>query len=299
MNAHNQFTVGETEAGTRIDLLIATRVGRSRSQVQKLIARGLVRVDGKRVKSSYLVKSGDRIEAMFPPPPDPEPKPEPIPLEILYEDDELIVVNKPSGLVVHPAPGHEGGTLVNGLLYHCHSLSQVGDPRRPGIVHRLDKGTSGVLIAARTDEAHQNLVRQFQSRAVRKRYLALVHGRIEEDAGRIEMRVGRAPWNRQSMAVTQAGKDAVTEFEVRNRHDGLTLVELRPMTGRTHQLRVHLKEIGHPIAGDRKYGRKDRFERLMLHAWSLSLQHPRTGRPMQFEAPPPPEFDTFLDNSTG
>jgi 23S rRNA pseudouridine1911/1915/1917 synthase len=251
-----------------------------------------VRLFGKPLKPSFILEGGLKIEVeMEILDLDLTPKPQPIPLDIIYEDDCLIVVNKPSGLVVHPAPGHPSETLVNGLLNHC-PLSG-GAPTRPGIVHRLDKETSGVLVVAKSDRAYGNLVEQFKRGEVAKEYLALVHGLIEEDEGLIDAPIGRDPKNRKRMRVGE-GKEAVTEFRVLERFKDKTLLLVVPKTGRTHQIRVHLRYIGHPILGDQTYGlRKDRNKkrgRFMLHAYKISLWHPRTGKRITFKAPIPKGF---------
>lgn len=295
------FIVAEEANGERLDRFLAERTGLSRAEVQRLIKAGLVRVSGRAAKPSYILEPGEHVE-LEPPPASPRaPQPEALPLRILYEDEDLIVVDKPAGLVTHPGPGRLGGTLVNGLLYHC-QLAETGDPLRPGIVHRLDRETSGALVAAKTQAAYQSLVEQFKQGEVRKNYLALVHGIIEEDEGLIELPLRRARLRREEMAVDAAGKGATTEFLVLGRFPAAakTLVEARPKTGRTHQLRVHFRYIGHPIVGDRKYGHKgDQAPRMMLHAWRLSFWHPRTGRRLELTAPPPEEFRPWLEDTAG
>ncbi|MFQ6118030.1 MAG: RluA family pseudouridine synthase, partial [Candidatus Bipolaricaulia bacterium] len=234
--------------GERLDRWLAQRTGRSRAEVQRLIKAGRVRVSGRAAKPSLLLQPEDRVEMDLPPPGPSTPQPEPLPLTILYEDEEIIVVDKPAGLVTHPAPGHPRGTLVNGLLHRCR-LAETGNPSRPGIVHRLDRETSGALVAAKTEEAHRNLVEQFKRGEVGKRYLALVHGIIEEEEGRIELPLGRDPIRREEVRVRAEGKSAVTEFSVLERfaEQDKTLVKARPMTGRMHQIRVHFSHIGHPV----------------------------------------------------
>jgi len=294
------FIVPAEDEGERLDRWLAPRLGRSRAEVQRLIERGQVRVNGKRTKPSYSLRPADRVEIELPPPGPAVPQPEPLPLRILYEDEELIVVDKPAGLVTHPAPGHPRGTLVNGLLHRC-PLAETGDPLRPGIVHRLDRETSGVLVAVKTGEAYRSLVEQFKRGEVGKRYLALVHGLIEEDEGLIELPLGRDPLRREEIRVRAEGKPSVTEFAVLERFSAeeKTLVEVRPKTGRMHQIRVHLSSIGHPVVGDRRYGRRDGAGRMMLHAWELALWHPRTGRRLTFTAPPPEEFTPWLERGSG
>ncbi|MGQ9477110.1 MAG: RluA family pseudouridine synthase [Candidatus Bipolaricaulia bacterium] len=299
------FIVAEGERGKRLDRFLAERTGRSRAEIQRLIKAGLVRVADRTVKPSYLLEPDERVE-LEPPPARPLLlQPEAIALRIIYEDEDLIVVDKPSGLVTHPASGHLSGTLVNGLLYHCKGrLAETGDPLRPGIVHRLDRETSGAIVVAKTALAYQDLVEQFKRGEVGKSYLALVHGIIEEEEGLIELPLRRAHFQREEIRVDAAGKGATTEFFVLGRFPaagaGKTLVEARPRTGRTHQLRVHFRYIGHPVVGDRKYGRKgDLAPRMMLHAWRLSLWHPRTEERLEFTAPPPEEFRPWLAGSVG
>lgn len=295
------FIVPEEAGGARLDRFLAERTGLSRAEVQRLIKAGLVRVNGRSAKPSHPLEPGEHVEFEPPPARPLTPQPEPMALEILYEDEDLIVVDKPAGLVTHPGPGHLEGTLVNGLLYHC-QLAETGDPLRPGIVHRLDRETSGALVAAKSALAYRSLVEQFKRGEVRKSYLALVHGIIEEDEGLIELPLRRAPLRRKEIAVDAAGKGAITDFLVLGRFpaEARTLVEARPRTGRTHQLRVHFRYIGHPIVGDRKYGQKgDKAPRMMLHAWRLELWHPRTGRRLEFTAPPPEEFRPWLAGSAG
>ena len=288
------------DEGERLDRWLAGRLpGRSRTAIQRLIREGRVRVGGRRVKPSYPLAVGDEIEVELPIPQSELPQPEPLPLEVIHEDEDLIVVNKPAGMVTHPGAGRPRGTLVNALLHHCRGrLAETGDPARPGIVHRLDRETSGLLVAAKTELAYRSLVEQFKRGEVGKRYLALVWGLIEEDEGLIELPVARDPRQRERMRVTPGGKRAVTEFAVLRRfpEEGKTLVEARPRTGRMHQVRVHFSYIEHPVVGDPKYGRHDRSEqeRMMLHAWELELWHPRTGRRVRFVAPPPEEFTPWL-----
>jgi len=292
----------EDAVSKRLDRWLAAQLkGLSRTQVVKLVRQKLVWVNNKPVKPSYLLKSGDRIEVEveIPPPQKEQVEPEHIPLSLIYEDDDLVVVNKPSGLVVYPSPGHPHGTLINALLSRC-KLANIGAPKRPGVVHRLDKGTSGVIVLAKNDQAYRDLVQQFKRGEVEKRYIALVQGVIKEDEGLIEAPIGRDPIERKRMKVTAKGsKRAITEFKVLQRFQdtNTTLLEVYPRTGRTHQIRVHLRYIGHPIVGDTKYGPKrekasERREapRLMLHAQELKLWHPKTGKRMTFVAPLPEQF---------
>jgi len=291
-----RLTVSREDRGQRLDRWLAARLGLSRGRAQQLIREGRVRVGGKRAKPSTLLIPGASVE-VEPPLPEAPPKlePEELTIEVLFEDDEIVVVNKPSGMVVYPAAGHPQGTLIQGLL-KGRRLANVGAPRRPGVVHRLDKETSGAMVFAKSDAAYWDLVRQFKERRVQKEYLALVCGEFTEDEGVIEAAIGRDPHHRKLMTIRgYGGKPAVTEFEVLRRFEELTLLRVRPRTGRTHQIRVHLWAIGHPIAGDPRYGHRGEFKRLMLHAWKLGLTHPVRGEWLEFSAPPPPEFRPYLE----
>jgi 23S rRNA pseudouridine1911/1915/1917 synthase len=241
------------------------------------------------------VRAGDEIELTEPPLEKIENQPEPIPLEILFEDNDLIVINKPAGLVVHPGAGHRQHTLVNALLSHCTTLSGIGGKERPGIVHRLDKETSGCLVVAKNDKAHRNLSKQFAERTVEKIYLALVAGKLRKEAGLIEEKIGRHPVHRQRMSVTSPrGRPAKTEYRVIRSGDQMSLVECRLHSGRTHQIRVHLHHIGHPVLGDKVYAARSakNFPRQMLHAWRLGFRHPCSGEWKSFQAPLPDDFAT-------
>jgi 23S rRNA pseudouridine1911/1915/1917 synthase len=291
-----EFSIGAIKAGQRLDRWLAARLEHSRTQIQSWIKGDRVLVNGSPARASYLLEAGDRITVEIPDPVLETVEPEPMRLEILFEDESLIAVNKPSGLVVYPAAGHPRGTLINGLLAHC-ALATQGAPRRPGIVHRLDAGTSGVLVVAKTDRAYQHLVDQFKRGEVAKRYLALVYGKIPEDEGLIDAPLGRDPQDYEKMTVTRrAGRPALTEFQVLRRFKAQTLVEVFPKTGRTHQIRVHFAAIGYPLVGDEKYGRPPPAPgtRLMLHAWELKLWHPKTGQRLQITAPLPAEFSGLL-----
>jgi len=278
--------------------LAAAHPAISRSRWKQLIEAGHVFLNGVAVrKSNTALSSGTEISCTL-------PEPEPvglvatdIPLAILYEDADLIVLNKPAGLVVHPAPGHAADTLVNALLHHCSDLQGIGGELRPGIVHRLDKDTSGVLVVAKNEAAVANLVGQFSSHSVRKEYLALVWGALKKSSGTVELPVGRHPVHRQKMAVTEKGRAAVTHYETLAAGPLASLLRVRIETGRTHQIRVHLAHLGHPVVGDAIYGRARQglpvtlsIPRQMLHAQALHLAHPRDGRPLAFTAPPPPDF---------
>ncbi len=295
------FLVGESEAGSRIDHALAVVTGISRAQARRWIDEGRVTLNAKACRASRRVREGDSIEAA---PPDPVASPlapEAIPLSILYEDADLVVVDKPAGLVVHPAPGHPGGTLVNALLHHCGDLAGVGGVLRPGIVHRLDQGTSGVMVAAKRDEAHRDLAAQFHEHSVERVYLALVRGAPGRDEGRVNRPIGRHPRDRKRMSVrTSAGREAITVWRVLRRFpkSDRAWLQVRPETGRTHQIRVHLASVGLPIAGDAVYGRsrgRDRRPgRPALHAGVLGFTHPRTGERLRFEAPLPEDLATLL-----
>ncbi|MGD8367941.1 MAG: RluA family pseudouridine synthase [Desulfobacterales bacterium] len=309
------IVVARAESGVRLDALLAARLASlSRSRAAALIAEGAVRVDGEVRKPGYRVREKESISGRIPTPRPPVAyRPEPIPLDALYEDADLIAVNKPAGMVVHPAPGHFSGTLVNALLSHCPDLAGIGGELRPGIVHRLDKDTSGVLVAAKTAAAQEHLAAQFQKRSVHKTYLALAWGRFSEDAGRIDLPVGRHPTARKKMSTrSRRPRTAETRWRVKERFDGATLLEVTIHTGRTHQIRVHLAAIGRPVAGDPVYGGKKKksgtapsqrllagARRQMLHAWRLGIVHPSTGRQMTFEAPLPEDFAGILERLRG
>jgi len=295
----------------RLDRFLATRLPElSRSRIQALIGERHVQVDGASRKASHRLRGGEAVSVELPAPRPLELAPEPIPLDVAYEDEALLVVNKPAGMVVHPGPGHERGTLVHALLARCPSLSGIGGVRRPGIVHRLDKGTSGLLVVAKTDQAHLELARQLKARTVSRRYLALVHGRVPQEAGVIEAAIGRHPHDRLRMAVRPAGQGraALTQFRVLERFEGFTLLEARLRTGRTHQIRVHLAHLGFPVAGDPVYrrrsvrppegelaGRLAALGGLALHAAALGFDHPQSRERCEFEAPLPPPFAALLD----
>jgi 23S rRNA pseudouridine1911/1915/1917 synthase len=293
-----EHLVSERESGERIDKLIAALDEEwSRSQVQQWIKDGLVLVNGEHVKANYKCQADDEISISIPDPEFLDVEPEEMDLDIYYEDGDVIVVNKPKGMVVHPAPGHPSGTLVNGLMAHCKDLSGINGVLRPGIVHRIDKDTSGLLMVAKNDLAHERLVEQLVNKTVTRKYDALVHGVIPHDHGTIDAPIGRNPADRQSMAVTDKGKHAVTHFSVKERFDTFTYVECVLETGRTHQIRVHMKYIGHPLAGDPKYGPKNTVAAggQVLHAGVLGFAHPRTAEYLEFSAPLPPYFVELLN----
>ncbi|MBU3664472.1 MAG: RluA family pseudouridine synthase [Chthoniobacterales bacterium] len=266
----------------------------SRARWQRAIAAGLVKVNDAPARASCALRAGDRIEATIPPP---ETAParavaEEIPLDVIYEDDHLLCLNKPPGLVVHPAAGNWQGTLVNAVLHRCAAISPGADPLRPGIVHRLDKDTSGCILVAKTERAHAGLARQFAERTARKTYLAVVRGKPRAAQGVIKGAIARHPARRKQMAVSSrpGAREAETAWRLLASDGRLSLLECRPKTGRTHQIRVHLKHLGHPIAGDRLYGGGADFPRQLLHAWKLEIHHPVTGKDMTFLAPVPPDF---------
>jgi 23S rRNA pseudouridine1911/1915/1917 synthase len=278
----------------------------SRGAIQRLIEEGHIRVNGRTVKPTHTPRAGERVDIHWPEARPAEAQPEPMPLDILFEDEALLVLNKPAGLVVHPAAGHREHTLVNALLHHCAGqLSGVGGVARPGIVHRLDKDTSGCLVVAKTDETHLALSSQFATRKVQKVYQAMVCGEMQREQGEIRAAIARHPTHRKQMAVSEdAGREARTSYRVLERLRGATLVEVLLHTGRTHQIRVHCQFLGYPLLGDTTYGQRQnrRFEellgfaapRLMLHAYRLAFIHPRTAKRMSFEAPRPADFDDLL-----
>ena len=286
--------------GERLDLVLGQQLpGLSRSAAQKLMDNGLVTCGGRAVKKNTRVSAGDLISVSLPEPEPAEARPENIPLDVVWEDGDIIVVNKPRGMVVHPAPGHTDGTLVNALLYHCGAeLSGIGGVIRPGIVHRIDKDTSGLLVAAKNDAAHASLSAQLADRSLSRVYRAVVCGRLRDDEGTVDAPIGRHPTDRKRMTVTEKnGRPAVTRYRVLARYSGYTYVECRLETGRTHQIRVHMAHIGHPLLGDTVYGRKKPEKGLdgqCLHAAELKLIHPSTGQPMSFSAPLPDWFSDAL-----
>ena len=289
----SEFLVGKADAGTRLDhFLAAHATDLSRSRLQALVRAGSVTVDGAIVSPGKKLRAGERIILDVPLPVAATNAPEDIALEILHEDDDLIVINKPAGIVVHPSAGHASGTLVNALLHHCGALSVIGGVERPGIVHRLDKETSGCIVAAKNDATHQELARQFASRDVTKIYLALTSGRLPKKRGTVNVPIGRHPVHRQKMAVVPEGKGraSMTGWRVLGEPPAGSLVECTLHTGRTHQIRVHMKHLGHPLLGDPVYGKRAGFPRQMLHAWKLGFSHPRTGKRLDFVAPIPPDF---------
>lgn len=277
----------------RLDVRLSRETGMTRSRVETLIREGRAQVNGAvEKKPGRKVSETDAVSCDVPPPVAVEAQPEDIPLEILYEDDDLAVVVKPCGMVVHPAAGNEDGTLVNALLFHLKNLSGIGGALRPGIVHRLDKDTSGLLLVAKNDAAHAALSDALKARTIHKTYRAVARGAFKEPTGVVEAPIGRSPKDRKKMAIVPDGRYARTEYRVLEPLRGATLVDVNLITGRTHQIRVHFASIGHPLLGDQLYGGKNQpsVGRLMLHARRIEFTHPTTGQPMVFEAPEPPEF---------
>ncbi len=296
----DQLLITAEESGDRIDALLARNIeGLSRSQAQRLLESGLVRMDGAAVRKNYRCIAGDRFDVTLPAAEDLPLLAQDLPLDVVFEDSDVIVVNKPRGIVVHPAPGHPDGTLVNALLFHCgDTLSGIGGERRPGIVHRIDKDTSGLLIAAKNDFAHQALSAQLADRSLSRIYEAVVRGGFREDRGTIDRPIGRHPTDRKRMAVTEKNaRPAVTHWEVLARYQGYTHVRCRLETGRTHQIRVHMASISHPLLGDFTYGApspEKGLEGQCLHARELKFIHPRSGQSVRLVTPLPPYFTEVL-----
>jgi 23S rRNA pseudouridine1911/1915/1917 synthase len=308
------LSVSAEDAGQRLDAFLAGHVeGWSRSRLQRLIDDGDVLVNGGAAKSSYKLRLDDEIEADLSTLPPKSFTPEDIPIDVVFEDDDLLVVNKPAGIVVHPAAGAASGTLANALAFHFQKLSSAGGETRPGIVHRLDKGTSGLMVVAKTETAHENLADQFRAREVFKSYLALVHGQLEKDEGQIDQPIARDPRHRTRMAVVRTGRSALTLFRARQRFERFTLLEVELKTGRTHQIRVHLAWLKHQVVGDETYGsgrdktitdpkvrgQVARLGRQFLHAEKLGFRHPRTGDRVDFRAELPAELRELIDLVAG
>jgi 23S rRNA pseudouridine1911/1915/1917 synthase len=304
------FAAGVEDAGARLDAFLAARVeGVSRSALKRAIDDGDVLVEGRAAKPSHKLRAGERVELELPAPPPSEITPEEIPLDVLHEDEDVVVVNKPAGLVVHPAAGVHSGTLANALAFRFERLSGGAGSHRPGIVHRLDRDTSGVIVVARTARAHESLSDQFRARTVFKSYVALVHGVTREEKGKVEEPLARDPRNRTRMAVVRGGRAALSLWRVRRRYERFTLLDVQIKTGRTHQIRVHLAWIKHPVVGDESYGagrdktiaspafraRVAALGRQFLHAERLGFHHPSTGEWLSFTAPLPPELSDFLE----
>jgi 23S rRNA pseudouridine1911/1915/1917 synthase len=294
-----EHIIHEDQKNDRIDKAISSiNEEWSRSQVQQWIKDGHVLVNGLKVKTNYKCSVNDLVEIIVPEPEELDVEAEEMDLDIYFEDSDVLVVNKPKGMVVHPAPGHATGTLVNGLMAHCKDLSGINGILRPGIVHRIDKDTSGLLMVAKSDLAHESLVNQLVAKTVTRKYKAVVHGHIPHDYGTIDAPLGRDTRDRQSMAVVDNGKHAVTHFHVIERFKDFTYVECQLETGRTHQIRVHMKYIGFPLVGDPKYGPRKTLDinGQALHAGLLGFNHPRTNEYLEFEAPLPAEFEELLEN---
>jgi 23S rRNA pseudouridine1911/1915/1917 synthase len=310
--------VEEPDSGRRLDVVVGSRIpDLSRSYAAGLITKAKILVDGQARKPGYRVKPGDTIRAEIPTPQPIESTAEPIPLQILYEDADIVVINKQPGLVVHPAPGHTSGTLVNAVLYHCPQLGAIGGEIRPGIVHRLDKDTSGTMVVAKNAQALEALAQQFKTRTVRKKYLALVYGVLKTDEGTIKLPIGRHPVHRKQMSTaTRKGRQSETSWRIHKRFQFFTLLELTLKTGRTHQIRVHCAAMNHPVVGDPIYRHRkllknydklfktlpspladllQKIPRQMLHAWQLGFVHPQTGRDMSFESPIPADMQALIE----
>jgi len=310
-NPSLHLSVSADNEGERLDAFLASHVeGWSRARLQRLIEDADVLVNGHAVKSSYKLHLNDEIEVELTPPPSTSFAPENIPLDVIHEDDELIVVNKPAGIVVHPAAGVMSGTLANALAFHFQQLSNSGGAVRPGIVHRLDKGTSGLMVVAKTESAHEDLADQFRDREIFKSYVALVHGQVEKRTGQIDQPIARDRGNRTRMAVVRGGRPSLSIYRVRKRFERFTLLNVELKTGRTHQIRVHLAWLKHPVVGDDAYGSgRDKtipdhklrsaiatLGRQFLHAEQLGFRHPQTNEEMRFTAPLPPELQAVLDD---
>lgn len=294
------FVITEEMEDERVDKCLNSLIDSlSRSYIQKLLAEGGITVNGRPIKASYRVKWDDHIKVILPPAITPDIIPEDIPLDILYEDDDVIVVNKPKGMVVHPAPGHYRGTLVNALLFHCKgNLSGINGVLRPGIVHRIDRDTTGSVIACKNDKAHSFIAEQLKDHSITRRYHAIVHGNLKSEEGTVHTLIGRHPQDRKKMAVLNSGgKDAITHYKVLARFDKFSYIECRLETGRTHQIRVHMAHLGHPLLGDTVYGPKTcpyNLEGQTLHAKILGFQHPATGEYIETDAPLPDYFRRLL-----
>ncbi len=293
----SQHNIIVQDAEARLDQFLARQdIGLTRSRLRQLIDSGDVLVNGAAVKAAHRVRPGDRVLVSVPPPRPAVAVPQDIPLTVVYQDADLVVIDKPAGLAAHPGPGHPDQTLVNGLLALCPDIQGIGGEIRPGIVHRLDKDTSGLMIAAKTEHAHHNLSRQIKDRAVGKGYLALVEGAPAQDSGVIDVPIGRDPRRRTRMAVTADGRQSRTGYRILERAGRYSLLELRLHTGRTHQARVHLAWLGHPLLGDAVYGKRSRLlPRHFLHAHRLAFAHPATGQALEFSSPLPPDLEEALD----
>lgn len=299
-----ELKIEEQQAGIRIDKYLSDELeGISRSYIQKLMENGNITVNQKSVKSNYKLRNKDFVQVLLPDPEELNIEPENIPLSILYEDEHLLVVDKPKGMVVHPAAGHMTGTLVHALLYHCKDqLSGINGVQRPGIVHRIDQNTTGALVVCKTDNAHKHLAEQLKVHSITRKYRAIVHGNVKEDTGTVHATIGRDPKDRKKMAAHVQGKDAITHYKVLERFGNYTYMEFSLETGRTHQIRVHMKSIGHPILGDDIYGPAKcpfTLEGQTLHAMVLGFIHPATEEYMEFTAPIPEYFEKLLTKFRG
>ncbi len=296
-----EFLVDDIFNGERIDIFLTEKLeGKTRSAVQKMLIDGMVKLNGSDASKNTKLESGDRVEVTLPDPKELDVMPQDIPLDIVYEDDDLLVVNKPKGMVVHPAAGNEDNTLVNALLYHCKdSLSGINGVIRPGIVHRIDKDTSGLLIVAKNDASHINLAKQIEEHSFTRIYHAVVYGNVKEEEGVVKTLIGRHPKDRKKMAVVaKDGREAITHFKVIERLEGYTYLELKLETGRTHQIRVHMASLGHPVAGDPVYGPKKVITSLdgqCLHAKVIGFVHPKSGEYLEFDSDLPEVFTRFLE----
>jgi len=312
------FTIEFAEHDQRLDVVVASRLAEcSRSFAATLIRNDFIKVNQSAVKPGQRLKAGDVVDGEIPPPKSIDCAPEDIPIDILYEDGDLVVINKTAGMVVHPAPGNYTGTLVNALLFHCPDIGSIGGDIRPGIVHRLDKDTSGVMVVAKNSGAHENLSSQFKERSIQKQYLAVVHGKLAEDSGSIQLPIGRHPTQRKKMSTSsRAGRKAETLWQVEKRYAGFTLLQLDLKTGRTHQIRVHCAAIHHPVVGDSLYGGRrstaipafvpdalrlllQKVKRQMLHARQLTFRHPTSSESMAFKAPLPDDMQALVNGLDG
>jgi 23S rRNA pseudouridine1911/1915/1917 synthase len=305
MMKKSAIIIMQNAKGQRLDTFISLNSILTRSHVQRLIRQGLVHVNSRIEKSGYTVREGDRIEFAIPDEPEGILAAEDIPLDVLYEDEYIIVVNKPPDMVMYPSLGHESGTLMNAVVSVCKKLSSVGAPLRPGVVHRLDRDTSGLIVIAKDDWAHHDLVKQFKERTVEKYYMTLLYGSLKADHGEIKTLIGRSASSRKKMSARpRSGKEAITQYRVIRRFRFATLIQVRIITGRTHQIRVHFASVGNPVLGDRTYGRKTSitiaqrtlsFPRQMLHAYSLKLRHPVSGEVLEFTAPVPEDMKKAIE----
>ncbi len=299
------YTVTPENKVKRLDSFISSKSGLSRSYVQKLIRQGLILVNSQLEKASYKIRESDLIKLTIPDEPQATLIPQDIPLEVMWEDRHIIVVNKPASMVIYPAAGHKNGTLLNALISRCEKLASIGAPLRPGVVHRIDKDTSGLIVFAKNNTAYLNLSKQFKEREVEKHYLALLYGNLKKDYGEISAPIGRAVSDRKKMSTkTRKGKEAITQFEVVKRFKSATLAKVRIITGRTHQIRVHFAASGNPVLGDKTYGKKNiikfgqktiTFSRQMLHAYSLKFKHPINEQPLEFIAPMPEDMEKAVE----